>query len=153
MPHDMGVPTMVLTTNATKRSHNAPALIPQLDDRVVSLVLTESHAACFCERAAAWFETTDSWAARSAKRQLFWHATCMGSSTDGPSPKRDQGYDIRNDQALPSLQKTINQKGADRDRTVRLRSARLAGVVAYAHITLTGSSFRFLQTCCDTTLS
>jgi hypothetical protein len=80
----------------------------------------------------------------------------MGSSTDGPSrsPKGEQGYDIRDDQALPSLQTAINQKGAHRDRTVRLRSACLAGVVAYAHITLIGSSFRFLQkTFCDTTLS
>jgi len=58
---------------------------------------------------------------------------------------KTKGYDIRNDQAVPSLQTAINQKDALRDRTVRLRSACLAGV-AYAHITLTGSAFRFLQT-------
>jgi hypothetical protein len=41
----------------------------------------------------------------------------------------------------PSRQTAVNQKGAHRYRPVRLRPACLAGVVAYAHITLTGSSF------------
>lgn len=38
------------------------------------------------------------------------------------------GYDIRNDQALPNLQTAINQKNAYRDRAMRLRETRLAGV-------------------------
>jgi hypothetical protein len=42
----------------------------------------------------------------------------------------EQGYDIRDDQALPNLQTAINQKSAYRCRTMRLRQACLAGVVA-----------------------
>ena len=78
-------------------------------------------------------------------RQLFWHATCLSFWTGGPCPKGEHGYDIRDDQALPSLQTAINQKSAHRHGTVRLRQACLAGVVACAHNTPFGLSFRFVQ--------
>ena len=45
-------------------------------------------------------------------------------------PKGERGYDIRDDQALPNLQTAINQESAYRRRTMRLRQACLAGVVA-----------------------
>jgi len=41
-----------------------------------------------------------------------------------------QAYDIRNDEALPDLQTAIDQKAAHRHRTVRVRKACLAGLVA-----------------------
>lgn len=68
-----------------------------------------------------------------------------GFWTGVPWPKGEQGYDICDDQALPSLQTATNQKSAHRHSTVRLRKACLAGVVAYAHNTPFGLSFRFVQ--------
>ena len=42
-------------------------------------------------------------------------------------PKEMQVYEIRNDQALPSLQTAINETGAYRYRAMRLREARSRG--------------------------
>jgi hypothetical protein len=62
-------------------------------------------------------------------------------------------YDIRNDQALPSLQTATNKEGVHRYRTVRLRPACLAGVAPYARNTPSGFCFQFVPgTTCDKTL-
>ena len=87
---------------------------------------------CLAQTCGDSSRTDESRAGRSAMRQLFWHATCLSFWTGGPCPKGEHGYDIRDDQALPSLQTAINQKSAHRHGTVRLRQACLAGVVACA---------------------
>ena len=132
----------------------ARLLFRNSDDRVVALVLTKSAAHLLAQTCGglAW----DRRVLRSTvrKRQLFWNATCMVFWTGGPSPKGEQGYDVRNDQALPSLQTAINKESAHRYRTVRLRQACLAGVASQAHSTPPALSFRLVQvTSSDKTLS
>ncbi len=120
------------TTDATKRPGNGPALIRQLDDRVVVLVRAESQAAFACadERRTRLGPTSLGQDSPKETTLLALNVHSNDSTwTGGPSPKGEQGYDIRDDQALPSLQTAINQKSAHRHRTVRLRKARLAGVV------------------------
>jgi hypothetical protein len=88
------------------------------------------------------------------QRDSFLARNVHGFLDSRPSPKGEQLYDIRDDQALPNLQTAINQESADRRRTMRLRQACLAGVVACAHNTPFGLSFRFVQvTSGDKTLS
>jgi len=70
----------------------------------------------------------------------------VNRNLDGrPYPEGGLGYDIRNDQALPSLQTAINEESAHRYRAVRLRPPCLAGIVAYAYNTPPGLSFRPVQ--------
>jgi hypothetical protein len=66
---------------------------------------------------------------RNGPRRDNSSGTQRAGFSGGPSPQGEQGYAIRNDEALPSLQTAINKKSAHRYRTVLLRPACLAGVV------------------------
>jgi hypothetical protein len=88
--------------------------------------------------------TGESWAGRSSEEQFLWQATCNVPRRAAATEKGEQGYDIRNDEALPSLQTAINKKGSHRYRTVRLRPASLAGVAAVPHKTAARIVFPYL---------
>jgi hypothetical protein len=58
-------------------------------------------------------------------RALFWHATC----NDLVTSQWEYDHDIRDDQALPNLQTTIDETTSDREHTLSLRQACLARLI------------------------
>jgi hypothetical protein len=119
-----------VTANATKQPHNGSAIIRQLDDQVVALVLTKSQAALLARMCAA-SSGTDECRQTVPNTNDFSGTQRAGYLKRGGLARMENNvYDIHNDQALPSLQTATNKKGAHRYRTVRLRQTCLAGVVA-----------------------
>jgi hypothetical protein len=130
--------------NATKRGPSPwPVSIPQLDDRVGHFGADEVA----CDRACAELRRLrlgpSSVGQDSPKRENSSGAQ-RAQFLSGPGPKGEQGYDIRDDQALSSLQTAINQKSAHRHCAMRLPQACLAGVV-YSQHAPRGLLFRFVQ--------
>ena len=139
------LPTILLTAKRPIRAHYGPFLFRISMTKLGHCCAEEVTRSLGCTnlRRLVWDRRVSG---RTVRKEAILVARNMHGLLDRrPSPKGEQGYDIRNDQALSSLQTAINQKSAHRHRTMRLRQACLAGVAAYSQHAPRGLLFRFVQ--------